>query len=149
MNRPTTRTEQMLDSASKGVSSRLVLAEAARFVEPGEIFVVGLIQRLLRKPASLRAFAAITLRRMISCTVDYRRVCVATGVYQLPCNAESSGWSGVRAGCERVVGHSEVCCFFALDTSELTVIRSDWLDAPFDSPNDQGGYADTPQLLHD
>ena len=36
MNRPTTRTEQMLASASKGVSSRLILAEAAGFVEPGE-----------------------------------------------------------------------------------------------------------------
>jgi hypothetical protein len=48
MNRPTTRTEQMLANASKGVSSRLMLAEAAGFVEPGEIFVVELIQRLLR-----------------------------------------------------------------------------------------------------
>jgi len=49
MNRPTTRTEKMLASASKGVSSRLILAEAAGFVETGEIFVAGLIQRLLRK----------------------------------------------------------------------------------------------------
>jgi hypothetical protein len=49
MNRPTTRTEQMLASASKGVSSRLMLAEAADFVETGEIFVAGLIKRLLRK----------------------------------------------------------------------------------------------------
>src|SRR5580704_8025047 len=49
MNRPTTRTEQTLASASKGVSSRLILAEAAGFVETGEFFVAGLIQRLLRK----------------------------------------------------------------------------------------------------
>jgi hypothetical protein len=58
MNRPTTRTEQMLASASKGVSSRLMLAEAAGFVETGEIFVAGLIQRLLRKagePQSVRS----------------------------------------------------------------------------------------------
>jgi hypothetical protein len=47
MNRPTTRTEQMLDSASKGVSSRLMLPEAARFVDSGEIFLVRLIQTLL------------------------------------------------------------------------------------------------------
>jgi len=71
MNRPTTRTEQMPDSASKGVSSRLMLAEAARFVEPGEIFVDGLNLRLLREICEPRAFAAITLRRMISCAVDY------------------------------------------------------------------------------
>jgi hypothetical protein len=49
MNRPTTRTEQMLASASKGVSSRLILAEAAGFVETGDLFVAELIQRLLRK----------------------------------------------------------------------------------------------------
>ena len=71
MNRPTTRTEQMLASASKGVSSRLILAEAARFVEPGEIFVVGLIQGSSGRLASPRAF---------HCS----RVCVLTGVYQTP-----------------------------------------------------------------
>src|SRR5580704_15774963 len=49
MNRPTTRTEQMLASASKGVSSRLLGAEAAGFVETGEFFVAGLIKGLLRK----------------------------------------------------------------------------------------------------
>jgi hypothetical protein len=27
--------------------------------------------------------------------------------------------------------------------------RSDWLDAPLDGPNDQGGYAHIPQVLHD
>jgi hypothetical protein len=47
MKRPTTRTEQMLASASKGVS-RLMLAEVAGFFETGEIFVVRPIQRLLR-----------------------------------------------------------------------------------------------------
>jgi len=46
---PTTRTEQMLASASKGVSSRLMLAEAAGFVETGDLFLAELIQRLLRK----------------------------------------------------------------------------------------------------
>src|ERR1700739_2915885 len=69
MNRPTTRTEQMLASASKGVSSRLIWAEAARFVEPGEIFVVGLIQSSSGRLASPRAF---------HCS----RVYVLTGVYQ-------------------------------------------------------------------
>src|ERR1700760_3073933 len=69
MNRPTTRTEQMLASASKGVSSRLILAEAAGFVEPGEIFVIGLIQGSSGRLASPRAF---------HCS----RVCVLTGVYQ-------------------------------------------------------------------
>jgi hypothetical protein len=39
----------MLASASKGVSSCLLLAEAAGFVETAEIFVAGLIKRLLRE----------------------------------------------------------------------------------------------------
>src|SRR5579863_2507246 len=69
MNRPTTRTEQMLASASKGVSSRLILAEAARFVEPGEIFVDGLIQGSSGRLASPRVFRC-------------SRVCDLTGVYQ-------------------------------------------------------------------
>jgi hypothetical protein len=41
MKKPTTRTEQMLASASKGVSPRLMLSEAAGFVETGKIFVAG------------------------------------------------------------------------------------------------------------
>src|SRR5690348_665326 len=83
MNRPTTRTEQIPDSASKGVSSRLILAEAAGFVETGEIFVAGFIQGSSGRLASPGALAAATSKEMISFTPDCRRVCVLTEAYQI------------------------------------------------------------------
>src|SRR5271165_5370717 len=84
MNRPTTRTEQMLASASKGVSSRLMLAEAAGFVETGEFFVAGLIQRLLRKAGEPQGVRSGRSKRMTSRTFDCRRVYGLTRVYQIP-----------------------------------------------------------------
>src|SRR5579863_1011555 len=92
MNRPTTRTEQMLASASKGVSSRSMLAEAARFVEPGEIFVAGLIQGSSGRLASPRAFRC-------------SRVCVLTGVYQ---TSVAGGVFRTIWGCGRFVANWEV-----------------------------------------
>src|SRR5579859_7128954 len=92
MNRPTTRTEQVLASASKGVSSRLILAEAGRFVEPGEIFVVGLIQD---------SYGRLASPKPLHCS----RVWVLTGVYQtsVPRRSFRTVWYRVR-----IVGHSVV-----------------------------------------
>src|SRR6201996_2954372 len=84
MNRPTTRTEQMLASASKGVSSWSILAEAAGFVETGEIFVAGRIQGLLRRAGEPRGIRSGPFERDDFMYSDCRRVCVLTGVYQIP-----------------------------------------------------------------
>lgn len=75
MNRPTTRTEQMLASASKGVSSRLTLAEAAGFVGTGDLCVAELIQRLLRKAGELQGIRSGHFKsdHVCSTVVDLRR----------------------------------------------------------------------------
>src|SRR5271165_2153018 len=84
MNRPTTRTEQMLASASKGVSSRLMLAEAAGFVETGDLFLAELIQRLLRKAGEPRGVRSGHFKSDDFMYVRLSSVCVFTRVYQIP-----------------------------------------------------------------
>ena len=84
MNRPTTRTEQMLASASKGVSSRLILAEAAGFVETGDLFVAELIQRLLRKAGEPQGIRSGHFKSDHFMYVRLSSVCILTRVYQIP-----------------------------------------------------------------
>jgi hypothetical protein len=91
MNRPTTRTEQMLASVSKGVSSRLMLAEAAGFVETGDLFLAELIQRLLRKAGEPQAFAAVTSKSMISSMFDCRRFASSPESIKSRCPVEFPG----------------------------------------------------------
>jgi hypothetical protein len=50
-----------------------MLAEAAGFVETGDLFLAELIQRLLRKAGEPQAFAAVTSKSMISSMFDCRR----------------------------------------------------------------------------
>src|ERR1700761_592228 len=58
MNMPTTRTEQILANASRGVSFSSIVSEAAAFIETGEVFIARRIQGLPGKagdPQSVRS----------------------------------------------------------------------------------------------
>jgi len=92
MNRPTTRTEQILASASKGVSSRLILAEAAGFVETEKPSSLDSSKGSSGRLASPRMFASVHFKRMIlsafDCTSSLR---LDRESIQSPCNAGFSG----------------------------------------------------------
>src|ERR1700728_915463 len=123
MNRPTTRTEQILASASKGVSSRLILAEAAGFVETGEIFVSGLIQRLLRKAGEPQNVRKRSLQNDDFICV---RLSSSLRLARSLSNPRATQDSPDNAACERLVGDAEVTAmsnfmgYFPIDGDRTT-----------------------------
>ncbi len=74
----------MLASASKGVSSRLMSAEAAGFVETGDLFLAELIQRLLRKAGEPQGVRSGHFKSDDFMYVRLSPVRVLTRVYQIP-----------------------------------------------------------------